>query len=65
MKTKELIEELQKLDPSGELDMMVNSDCHDYPVSMGHPKIAKIDEETDEWSYDEEGTECISVTADN
>lgn len=67
MKTKELIKQLQELDPTGELDIMVNTDRHDYPVYMGHPNIAYVKD--DEWWYEGmEGTAdetIISVTADS
>ena len=67
MKTKELIKELQELDPSGEMDMTINASCYDYPVMMGYPRTAFVDEETDEWTDKDNpnAEKVISVTADN
>ena len=68
MKTKELIKRLLELDPDGSMEIVVNSDRHDYPISMGGPKVAYVEwVEEDSWcSKDHPHAEkVISVTADH
>ena len=67
MITKDLIERLQKEDPSGKLEVMVDAGCYDYPVMMSSPDIAYISDITDEWceANDKGAEKVISVMADN
>jgi hypothetical protein len=63
MSTKELIEKLQLLDPIGDMEIFANVDQRDYPVSVGRPSIAYINDK-DDWDYDEQGEKVISLFLD-
>tara|TARA_R110000868_G_scaffold36553_1_gene129695 strand:+ start:874 stop:1080 length:207 start_codon:yes stop_codon:yes gene_type:complete len=68
MKVKDLIKALQKLDPTGNLEIVVNAGCYDYPVDMGGPSIRYVEyEENDSWceASHPHAEKVISVMADN
>jgi hypothetical protein len=68
MKVKDLIKKLQELDPTGDLEILVNAGCYDYPTTMGHPKVGYVEyHEEDSWCEENHphAEKVISVTTDN
>ena len=67
MTVGELIKQLQKLDPTGDLEVVVDNDRYDYPIDMGYLEIRYVDGEEDEWCGENNpnAEKVISVISDN
>ena len=72
MKTKDFIEKLKELDPSGEAEVLISCGCYNNPVMVGHFYKGFEDDEDIFVHYEDtdEGEEetlspAILITADN